>query len=687
MDPSGGVRSHSDSETQQTLNDTPSVDQSTVPIAVTTKDDVGHREEDASTDDQPIVPSVVNAQDDVGHHEKDASTDTSPTNSIGEGAGSLNGSLRGQPGSRATSQQPGYLRGGRAHREWTASYGKVQKCDFCGERSKGVLQMCAKCTVYICQDCAIEGKWKGDNQHYIEAATLDWQSRAASRFKTPKAPSNGRKRRRATSLAISVGNANQDSGPGTGGSNTSSHTAASTIHQDIVEEDDRPAPKQSRQTNKPAVRRSVTQVHDRTPLPDSRPATMMPGYGQGVGGGDRDYMTPRSVERHARVPVHSTPTADPQNVPGGRGSGQVTSHRPAGSVNRPQHPPVQNAPRDITLTAAAARSELRAAAAAALEHLNGPLPLEKATDDVMVLDDDDDDDYDYVPAGAPQPPRIQNRQRAAPAPISTGHPKNGVRRSTATPRTSSAVSHPSGRPEIVPTPQPRLRQNHRYTGAFNSRDRERLVFGLYQDIFGERIQPTFLTISDMPNTWQPRMDDDDPGVPRHRGLHGRPPTEYELHHQRVVEATTQFHPPGSMPPPPPGYVEHAFQQYPSGYYHPSARTTPMHHPHNEFSPEDLQILFNDRDLLHTMQALWDNHPEILRIRHQPGAGGELAALQLLWEVAEVRRTRVTVHYFSQSIRWFADLRHHYERGRSESQLPGDYHHENHCDDGHQGHYH
>ncbi|KAK0618293.1 hypothetical protein B0T17DRAFT_332361 [Bombardia bombarda] len=80
----------------------------------------------------------------------------------------------------STTPQPLRSSSDGSHDEWTPRFGKVQKCDFCSERSEGVLYRCIQCTVHICQTCSVQGKWVGD-KHSINHAVLDWTPRQKPR--------------------------------------------------------------------------------------------------------------------------------------------------------------------------------------------------------------------------------------------------------------------------------------------------------------------------------------------------------------------------------------------------------------------------------------------------------------------------------------------------------------------------
>jgi len=141
-------------------------------------------------------------------------------------------------------------------------------------------------------------------------------------------------------------------------------------------------------------------------------------------------------------------------------------------------------------------------------------------------------------------------------------------------------------------------------------------------------------------------------VPRQIGIH-------EQYHQQANEATLQFLDRGILPTPPPGYKEWAFRTHPlrskSQYpaFSETAREAPAWHAHNELSPEELFALHNDRDLQTQMSRAWRKLKDDLSHLHgRRKAAAEEDALQLLWEVFELRKAWSGPLKASQTVRWF-----------------------------------
>jgi hypothetical protein len=84
-------------------------------------------------------------------------------------------------------------------------------------------------------------------------------------------------------------------------------------------------------------------------------------------------------------------------------------------------------------------------------------------------------------------------------------------------------------------------------------------------------------------------------------------------------------------------------------YTATVRTTPRFHPYNELSPAEIALVEADRLTLTQMRAAWHDNNQLAAMRNQ---GRHLAAIQLLWHVFELRRTRVDVRAFSQTVRFF-----------------------------------
>ncbi|SPQ18903.1 76466a98-7a84-4c6f-9c1e-fc97e1f01ba1 [Thermothielavioides terrestris] len=90
-----------------------------------------------------------------------------------------------------------------------------------------------------------------------------------------------------------------------------------------------------------------------------------------------------------------------------------------------------------------------------------------------------------------------------------------------------------------------------------------------------------------------------------------------------------------------------------GAYAPTLRTTPAFHPLNERTSSELELMHQDRQLLREMQHAWNNQPVLLRLCRN---GHRVYAIELLWDVCELRRSRVLIRDFSQVVHWFVTER-------------------------------
>ncbi|KAK4452962.1 hypothetical protein QBC34DRAFT_397504 [Podospora aff. communis PSN243] len=140
--------------------------------------------------------------------------------------------------------------------------------------------------------------------------------------------------------------------------------------------------------------------------------------------------------------------------------------------------------------------------------------------------------------------------------------------------------------------------------------------------------------------------------------------EYEAYHERVVKTQFGSQVRGSLPPPPPGYVEWSFRKYPvqgrdqaPGYNIPT-RTTPQYNPLNEFNSEELLALHSDRDLQKEMERAWARirNEELSQERSSKRSEETRRAFQLLWEVFLLRRYWTGPLKADQTTRWFVQER-------------------------------
>ncbi|KAK3695252.1 hypothetical protein B0T22DRAFT_99932 [Podospora appendiculata] len=552
----------------------------------------------------------------------------------------------GSPGKSASSQESL-----RSHNEWVPRFGKVQKCDFCSERSKGILYRCSKCSLHICETCATEGKWKGDNRHFIDSEVQNWDLQRPARTTTA---SRASKRSRSASVR------------------------GTSIISPPIEPDSPPIDNATIHVPKRPRREQAALSNDHAASPNPRSAT-----------------SSRSGQNLSPASPHQT--AQPRDTEGLRtnsghdalSNGAQNNRQRDNDVDEMASPSIQPASQQFShsniYTAAASRPSVRASAAMALERINKPIrPLRMPRQPRCPMGDDDEqedeepDKDEYTPASRNQastePPHPRRPSRS----LNTSQPS----RNYAADNLASSIEQSSRAPyqarARAPESTPLQANTAGYSQAQQPRprsflppSRERSISGIYQQIFGgEPPNLDHIITTPIPESWegpwliqpiqpvhQPRVAPLGPD-PSPFNLHPQPrthePSEHEIHSQRVFEATTQFRP---IPPTPRGYQTYSFNYVPrhSRESTPTARTTPRWSAHNEFTAEQLQVLRNDRMLLDQMREAWNENPEILRIRNQ-GGGGDMEALQTLWDVFEVRRNRVTVHYFSQAIRWFVEHR-------------------------------
>ncbi|KAK3337380.1 hypothetical protein B0T19DRAFT_70975 [Cercophora scortea] len=577
------------------------------------------------------------------------------------------GSSSAQPGGHDSPNKPASSQESpRSHNEWVPRFGKVQKCDFCSERSTGILCRCSKCSLHICEACATEGKWKGDNRHFIDYKIQNWDLPKPARASTASRTS---KRSRSASVRSSsiisppiepssppIDNNHRAKGHGDRSDDVAIH-ASKRPRRDL-------AALSNGYTASPDLR-SVGSFHssqNMTPASPRQPARLK----------DADALRLR--------PGHDAASSGAQN-------NRQRDH----DIDKMSSPSIQPArqqfPHSSIYTAAASRPSVRASAAMALERINKPIrplrtPCQPRCSSVD-SDDQGDDEEDQDESA----PTLRNQ-----APTEPRHPVNPLRspnanypgRDYAADNLASSIEHnsrvthqartraPEGNPLQANTAGPSQAKQPRSRSSLPP-SRERAISGIYQQIFGgEPPNLDHIITTPIPESWEgpwpmqpaqpvqsmhqlrvaPRGPDPSPfdHHPQPR-LHEH--SEHEVHSQRVFEATTQSRP---VPPNPMGYQAYSFNHVPrhSRESTPTARTTPKWNAHNEFTAEQLQLLHNDRMLLSQMREAWNENPEILRIRNH--GGGDMEALQTLWDVFEVRRNRVTVHYFSQAIRWFIEHR-------------------------------
>ncbi|KAL2128931.1 hypothetical protein VTI74DRAFT_8455 [Chaetomium olivicolor] len=244
--------------------------------------------------------------------------------------------------------------------------------------------------------------------------------------------------------------------------------------------------------------------------------------------------------------------------------------------------------------------------------------------------------------------------------------RNGKRdvedRSEARRHDNSAVKNTNSRP-VEHTPTPGYHALSARPSAPNPRpasgqppihleDQVRLVLDIYRDVFGDQphSDPARLRTS-IPERWVPEP----PRHPLSDDPCQHPPSAYEQYYHEVRTATTQFE--RDIPPPPAGYAKHSFHSCPGHNRKPNTQyaatscSTPLYNPHNELDPVELCLLHDDRTILNQMQQVWHTHHAMNRLRQD---NFRVYAMQVLWDVFELRRARVYIPDSSQTVRWFVE---------------------------------
>ncbi|KAK3394831.1 hypothetical protein B0H63DRAFT_517914 [Podospora didyma] len=327
-------------------------------------------------------------------------------------------------------------------------------------------------------------------------------------------------------------------------------------------------------------------------------------------------------------------------------------------------------------TAAARRPAIRASAAKALGRMNEWVGDDSDKEEAEEEDEDDGKEKSdgYEDDSHPPRPRPRKLRRlGGEIPISSLLPAANASRTHLAAGYSGTRSTNSGTKASNSSTKEekgeKVAEKDQDPSPFASFDRRELVLKLYRDLFNSDHQPTVLSIEPIPNVWEgpwlpvpPRRGQNQNSTDSSNGRQ-QPLCVNDIYHEDVFEATVEFRPPPL--PVPPGYEEYAFCNFPRSskpeaaqYNTPSLRTTPAYHPFNELVPEQLQLLHNDHHLLEAVQTAWRTHELILDARNRDG---DMAALQLLWEVVDVRRRRITVHGFSQTVRWFVDKKRAFMR--------------------------
>ncbi|EGZ77626.1 hypothetical protein NEUTE2DRAFT_48795 [Neurospora tetrasperma FGSC 2509] len=234
-----------------------------------------------------------------------------------------------------------------------------------------------------------------------------------------------------------------------------------------------------------------------------------------------------------------------------------------------------------------------------------------------------------------------------------------------------------------------FRSDSRPAKPLISREQQRkqnLIMVLYRSIFDSKLKefPSLMTFRPIPDTWQEPSPCASSAPPAPQSLNNNIPqrADFDAFHQHSLNSILRMKTPyggPAVPIPPLGYESYSFQNYPSTHktneYHstaadvfgqavPSLRTTPKYHPTNDMTPEEIQRYHNDRRLFVKMKAAWVDNDKILRLREQKG---DEEALQTLWDVAQVFRTRNPINPSAESVKWFVDKRDEILRPRGRSQ--------------------
>ncbi|KAL2018939.1 hypothetical protein VTK56DRAFT_10233 [Thermocarpiscus australiensis] len=501
----------------------------------------------------------------------------------------------------------------RTHRVWTPKYGRVQKCDFCNCRSPGTLHVCSTCSIHICEDCSRGGRWHSDRKHFIDPDACDWVPQKITRTgRSRGGRPRGRGNHAASDTTIHVGpTMTATTGPGEGPSTTKPRRSRrlsarnnSGDHDDDDHDD-----------------------HDDHDHDDDDEHHDKNNYEGDYIEGDAGHSKPDSPgPKRRRLSSDDSGHPGASQESGGTETQQDTSH------------PVQKP--GVQITAAATRPFVRQAAARAIGLLNeqaqrtqSPRSSEQThrTQPQRVRFEDSNN----VDNGEPEAADIGNDGRGNGSVRTVGVSSGGNSSNRASPQAGPSTTRSTGRS---------------VASAFGIPDRT--VLGLYEQAFGERPNWTPRIRQSIPGSWEgprpaPRWAFHEPGLAHPRGIYNMPPQldPYEQYHQHVYAATTQHQP---IPfPVPDGYAEYSFQHFPTPI--PTIRSTPIFHPYNELTPEEMNQVLNDRYILREMQYLWETNPQLVRMR-QRGRG--LNAIQALWGVFELRRRRHYLHDCSQTVRWF-----------------------------------
>ncbi|KAK4044566.1 hypothetical protein C8A01DRAFT_12144 [Parachaetomium inaequale] len=520
----------------------------------------------------------------------------------------------------------------RTHRTWYPKYGRVQKCDWCNGRAAGTLHVCNTCSIRMCEGCARNRIWHGNRSHFIDADALDWvQKKAPRKPRAPRQPKTRPAKRAARSSP-----SEEPSTPAPCRRKLSMATTNSRADEDDDLDDDGDnfanAGTRRGQFSAPANPR-----HDFGPP--------LPNY--------HDH-SPEALPYH-QAPMH----------------GGYAPHGPSAPTMPGYYgPPAPAMPAsDIGPTMAAPSTRRGARQAAARAKLSISEQSRRASrgrfgdDDDEYGDNEDDEDEDddvYEEKGLAENVNDMRRRRGdrltGRTSVRSASQVGGTDRDDTSsplanaPGLQASVEHP------ILTPQ--------------DREHDRRVLDIYDSIYGNRpnLDPHQVR-TQIPEQWYGGWHGMAPQYHYEQNPYNPyPAPHYPAHpygqYHGDVQAGTHGHQHMYPPPAPPAHPqysahhpEYQYQPYPNPHpgnpYTPTARPAPAYHPYNELAPHEVEHMQQDRVTLDHMRNAWNHNQILLRL---VADNHRVYAIGLLWDVFELRRTRVLVNNNSQTVRWFMNER-------------------------------
>ncbi|KAK4101740.1 hypothetical protein N658DRAFT_506902 [Parathielavia hyrcaniae] len=503
----------------------------------------------------------------------------------------------------------------RTHREWTPKYGRVQKCDWCNGRSLGILQVCSACSLRMCEDCASQRKWHTNRSHFIDANACDWSPNQGYTAAKGGKPASNRGSKRPAPAAYNTA------------------TLA-------------PAPRRRKLSMATESRRD----EEEDDSADEDDSFDSPGASR------RRFPAPVCARHEAENP-HPHPSAT-RNVD--RQEALPYRHAP--------HESAQHGTTERDMTAPRSRPGVRQAAARAMLNMNELGRRSSRSSRGRFDDDGDEEDKEYedeedegesdLDKKKGHAEQVNNRpiRRGNHREQSTGGRPLGRapddREHTSSPLVGSGAGV-LGRHPLAHRPAP----------TATDIEHDRIILDIYDWVYGNRpnLDPRRAR-SPIPDHWAGDWQAMGPqygheGAPY--GYNSYPAPHYP------TPGYGQFpsHTPASA-----GYPPQAFQHYqdyphhhhhhpgygPGGHYPLTARSNPAYHPYNEHTPAEIDHGRQDRETLSEMINAWTYHPFLLRLVNYDNR--RVYAIGLLWDVLEVRRTRVHIRDDSQTVRWFVHER-------------------------------